>query len=358
MKKIKKVLSWVLTGAIAGSIVLSDATPAFSSILGDSKKLVSTPSNATKSESEESNSSNNIPAASKQKAATASNATRDEYKGNDSLSTVEEKSVSKSAKKATSNNASKKTKGDRRVATPSNADRAFSYMAVVDGYRITIRADEGVFTEQPSVKISKVTDTNNRYIEDIIEQKLDPDTSIASIISFDISFYVNSEEVQPDGDVEVVIELADGNEAEPDETAPKVFHVSDDYTAEEVPCEVPESGTIKYFASQFSTYSVVLLDLESDYVEIWTVDDLKKINTDDKSLRENYRLMQDIDLKGVTWVPIGKGWAQDYHPFSGSFDGNNHTISNLSLTPGQTKSDRYCYGFFGGVDGGEIKLSV
>ncbi len=256
---------------------------------------------------------------------------------------------------ATPSDAPKELKSDRRTATPSNADRTFSYMTVVDGYRITIRAEKGVFSEYPSVKIKRVADENSRSIENIIEQKLAPDESIASVVSFDISFYVNSEEIQPDGDVEVIIELADGNEAEPDETAPKVFHVSDDYTAEEVPCEVPESGTIKYFASQFSTYSIVLLELESDYIEIWTVDDLEKINTDYKSLHENYKLMQDIDLTGVAWEPIGKGWEQDYHPFGGSFDGNNHTISNLSLTPGQAKSDRYCYGLFGGVDGGEIK---
>ncbi|MXX99019.1 MAG: cadherin-like beta sandwich domain-containing protein, partial [Gammaproteobacteria bacterium] len=42
-----------------------------------------------------------------------------------------------------------------------------------------------------------------------------------------------------------------------------------------------------------------------------------------------YELTSDIDLSGINWQPIGS----ETNPFSGAFNGNDHTISNLDLTP-------------------------
>ncbi len=39
------------------------------------------------------------------------------------------------------------------------------------------------------------------------------------------------------------------------------------------------------------------------------------------------KLTADIDLAGLEWVAIGNKWSPIY--FGGSFDGNNHVISNL-----------------------------
>ena len=57
----------------------------------------------------------------------------------------------------------------------------------------------------------------------------------------------------------------------------------------------------------------------------------KTVNVD----RETYagkiiKLTADIDLAGKEWAPIGTA----EHPFSGTFDGNNKTISNLKITTG------------------------
>ena len=41
----------------------------------------------------------------------------------------------------------------------------------------------------------------------------------------------------------------------------------------------------------------------------------------------NVALSSDIDLNNVAWTPIGT----NEHPFSGIFDGGNHTVSNLSI---------------------------
>ncbi len=66
----------------------------------------------------------------------------------------------------------------------------------------------------------------------------------------------------------------------------------------------------------------------NDIIPIYTVADLQNINT---NLNGNYILMNDIDLSSVSsWVPIGSSSSN----FIGSFNGNGHTISNLTITSG------------------------
>ena len=57
-------------------------------------------------------------------------------------------------------------------------------------------------------------------------------------------------------------------------------------------------------------------------------------------------LIADIDLSGKIWAPIGNAEK----PFKGTFDGNNHKISNLKIT---STSD--CVGLFGFIDGGIVE---
>lgn len=51
----------------------------------------------------------------------------------------------------------------------------------------------------------------------------------------------------------------------------------------------------------------------------------------------NYKLMVDIDLTGVDWYPIGfhmgtrMDWNLNTYGFTGIFDGNGHTISNMKI---------------------------
>lgn len=58
-------------------------------------------------------------------------------------------------------------------------------------------------------------------------------------------------------------------------------------------------------------------------------------------------LGDDIDLANQEWTPIGKSGAN----FQGTFDGQNHTISNLAIDQ-PTKSDM---GLFGFTTGGQVK---
>lgn len=65
----------------------------------------------------------------------------------------------------------------------------------------------------------------------------------------------------------------------------------------------------------------------------------------------NAKLMADIDLQYEVWTPIGKysPWGDGVeNVYAGTFDGNNHTISNLKV------EKVYCCGFFGSVAGGHV----
>ena len=59
-------------------------------------------------------------------------------------------------------------------------------------------------------------------------------------------------------------------------------------------------------------------------------------------------LLDDVDLSDVEWTPIGTA----EHPFSGTFDGNSKTISNLTIASGNYQ------GFFGYVSDATIKNVV
>ncbi|MCK9310274.1 MAG: InlB B-repeat-containing protein [Candidatus Cloacimonetes bacterium] len=65
------------------------------------------------------------------------------------------------------------------------------------------------------------------------------------------------------------------------------------------------------------------------FVPIYNATDLANISND---LTEVYRLMNDIDLLGVEWIPLGNNLT----PFTGIFDGQGYTISGINITTSQT----------------------
>ena len=90
----------------------------------------------------------------------------------------------------------------------------------------------------------------------------------------------------------------------------------------------------------------------TDVVEIRTADDLKKINR-----KGTYTLINDIDLTGVDFSPLG---TYNY-PFEGTFDGNgkkliNLKISSTSADTGPALTFQYTYaGLFGVTKNATIK---
>jgi type II secretion system protein G len=70
-------------------------------------------------------------------------------------------------------------------------------------------------------------------------------------------------------------------------------------------------------------------EVPDGYIGIYTPEQLASIGVDeDYPLDGNYIVMKDLDLSGYeNWVPIGK----EASPFTGTFDGNNYVISNLTI---------------------------
>lgn len=94
----------------------------------------------------------------------------------------------------------------------------------------------------------------------------------------------------------------------------------------------------------FSTKASASSDY-SDYIPIFDANDLKAIS---ENLDAKYILIKDIDLSSENWTPIGTESA----PFTGIFDGNGNTISNLSISG--TYANGAQIGLFGYANGAEF----
>jgi hypothetical protein len=99
-------------------------------------------------------------------------------------------------------------------------------------------------------------------------------------------------------------------------------------------------------------------------ISIYTVDDLinfrNKVNSGTTYYNYVVKLEADLDLSGVTWTPIGhvnEDNDNKYYDFYGTFDGQGHTISYLSVgtDASYTDSDGHNNGLFGGTRNATVK---
>lgn len=80
---------------------------------------------------------------------------------------------------------------------------------------------------------------------------------------------------------------------------------------------------------------------------ISAADELNSIGHNPRLMAANFKLINDIDLAGVDFNIM----ANQYCPFRGTFDGNDHTISNFSYMSPEARG----VGLFGYVTNGRIK---
>ncbi|HHT83473.1 MAG TPA: hypothetical protein GXZ92_03315 [Clostridiales bacterium] len=87
---------------------------------------------------------------------------------------------------------------------------------------------------------------------------------------------------------------------------------------------------ILVFCLAFSACDKKLPKKEAKTIEINSVEDLKKINNylGDRYSLYTFELKKDLDLQGQNWTPIG---SDNANSFRGVFNGNGHTISNLTI---------------------------
>ena len=99
-------------------------------------------------------------------------------------------------------------------------------------------------------------------------------------------------------------------------------------------------------------------------ISIYTVDDLiafrNKVNAGTNYNNYVVKLEADLDLSGISWTPIGRVYtdgSEKYYDFYGTFDGQGHTISNLSVgtDASYTDSDGHNNGLFGGTRNATVK---
>ncbi len=100
------------------------------------------------------------------------------------------------------------------------------------------------------------------------------------------------------------------------------------------------------FGSAATTTTTVATTVDTDnFIDINNVTDLQNIE-----MNKSYILQTDLDLTGIEWAPIGTNEA----PYLGIFDGNGHTISNLTIT----KANNNFNGLFGYVQGTVKNLDI
>ena len=114
---------------------------------------------------------------------------------------------------------------------------------------------------------------------------------------------------------------------------------------------VSGSGTINGGTFNGTPARVTGNGTETDPYQISTADGLKwfrdKVNnakTPDET-KICAVLTEDIDLNNEPWTPIGIGedTRKDDLPYSGTFDGNGHTISGLNVNYGDKNGGLFCY---------------
>ncbi|MFA7075983.1 MAG: hypothetical protein WC152_04850 [Candidatus Izemoplasmatales bacterium] len=97
------------------------------------------------------------------------------------------------------------------------------------------------------------------------------------------------------------------------------------------------------FGAEQTTKEPIVIDTDN-YIEITNVEELKNIE-----MNKSYILMNDLDISGEEWEPLGTYSS----PYLGNFDGNGMTISNLTIT-----MDHQHNGLFACVDGNISNLKI
>lgn len=97
----------------------------------------------------------------------------------------------------------------------------------------------------------------------------------------------------------------------------------------------------------------------NDVLHVWTAAALADLGKVSGNIVCDIVLEADIDLSGISWTPIGQGMrsgsglAEGGKSFSGTFDGNGKTVSNLTFSGAY--GDDNAFGLIGVLNGGVVK---
>lgn len=209
-----------------------------------------------------------------------------------------------------------------------------------DGIIIVIDSQNVLLPEDTQIQIKKV-DLGSEIMDSVRTSMEENQKELEQIYAYDISFWSEGEEFEPSDGVKVTFKFPD-TMTEEQVDGSEIFHVKDgEDAAEFVPKTVEGDQEISCQSVGFSVYGIAVAQTE-EWIPIYTIEDFKSIfSTIDKS----YKLMNDLDFENVEWTP---------QTFTGRFDGQGYTISNLCLDKFWSYHSSYGWGsnvcgLFGGV---------
>lgn len=126
-----------------------------------------------------------------------------------------------------------------------------------------------------------------------------------------------------EGSMEPILVIQNTNKVIPECGMTKQYYTFKGWATSSDGEVVYENGSVIEIKQNLILYAV----WEEKIKEIYTANDLLNI-PNELDTYHNFKLMNNIDLDSINWVPIGT----EENPFSGSFDGGNFTISNLNIS--------------------------
>ena len=132
----------------------------------------------------------------------------------------------------------------------------FEQSAVVDGVKISVKADDGVFKDAKALKVRKVSNSEAEKVNEAIEEKRETGKNVATSYTFDIAVLdAFGNEVQPDtkkGEVSVSFQM---EEAKNRNLSADIYHVDETSQAEKLETEV-KGDEVSAKTDGFSFYTV------------------------------------------------------------------------------------------------------
>lgn len=134
--------------------------------------------------------------------------------------------------------------------------------------------------------------------------------------------------------------------------APVLYGFTDEIYLDENGNEIVADGVIKNTKGEYLISNAAGLK--------WVADEVNKYSNYEHPFEgKTIKLMNDIDLNGMEWTPIGD-YRFSANRFCGTFDGQGYTVSNFKITKNTDKNDsqKSSYGFFGNLEGTLKNLTV
>ena len=224
-------------------------------------------------------------------------------------------------------------------ATMSEADNKSTGMiglqeefVTEDGIIIEIDSQNILLPEDTQIQIKKV-DLGSEIMDSVRASMEENQKELEQIYAYDISFWSEGEEFEPSDGVKVTFKFPD-TMTEEQVDGSEIFHVKDgEDAAEFVPKTVEGDQEISCQSVGFSVYGIAVAQT-GEWIPIYTAEDLQNIQN---NLTGNYKLMNDIDLSGIEWTPIGAD--RKLRGFAGTLDGQNHSVMNINLDAGKSYKD-------------------